>query len=109
MVYIALSADILHHGHINIFTTAAKLGEVVVGLMTDEAIAQYTRLPLLNYDQRKLIVENIKGVTNVIPQDSPSYRENLIKVKPRYVIHGDDWKSGHLESIRSEVIETLRQ
>ena len=109
MVYVALSADILHHGHINIFSTAAKLGEVVVGLMTDEAIAQYTRLPLLNYDQRKLIVENIKGVTNVIPQDSPSYRENLIKVKPRYVIHGDDWKSGHLESIRSEVIETLRQ
>ena len=109
LVYVALSADILHHGHINIFSTAAKFGKVVVGLMTDEAIAQYTRLPLLNYDQRKLIVENIKGVTRVIPQDSPSYRENLIKVKPRYVIHGDDWKSGHLESIRAEVIETLRQ
>lgn len=107
LVYVALSADILHHGHINIFKEAAKLGDIIVGLMTDNAIAQYKRLPFLNYRERELIISAIKGVSKVIPQNHLSYRQNLLKYKPDYVVHGDDWKEGYQEKIRSEVMEIL--
>lgn len=106
-VYVALSADLLHHGHMNIFSQAAKLGDITVGLMTDEAIAENGRLPLLTYEQRKLVVGNIKGVSSIVPQDSLSYRDNLLKIKPRYVLHGDDWRYGYQKKIRDEVIETI--
>ena len=101
-VYLALSADILHHGHINIFNKASELGDVIVGLLTDEAIAEHKRLPFLEFDQRKVIVENIKGVVEVIEQNTWSYRENLYRVKPDFVVHGDDWKIGYQEKYRNE-------
>lgn len=107
VVYVALSADLLHHGHMNIFNEAAKLGDIVVGLMTDKALASNNRLPFLTYEQRKLVVENIKGVVKVIPQKSDSYRDNLLAIKPNYVIHGDDWKTGFQKEIRAEVLETV--
>jgi phosphoenolpyruvate phosphomutase len=106
-VYVALSADLLHHGHINIFNEAAKLGDIVVGLLSDAAIATYTRLPLLTYDQRKAVVQQIKGVVSVIPQNSASYKDNLLATRPKYVVHGDDWKEGFQKDIRAEVIEVI--
>ena len=54
IVYIGLAADILHEGHINILKTASKLGTVIVGLLTDTAIASYKKLPFLNFNQRKI-------------------------------------------------------
>lgn len=107
-VYVALSADFLHHGHINILSHAASLGEVVIGLMTDTAISKYKRLPFLDYEQRKSIVSNIKGVSKVIAQKTFDYSENLQKEKPDYVVHGDDWKTGIQKSQREKVIETLK-
>ena len=91
-VYIGMSADIIHPGHLNIISKGAELGEVTVGVLTDQAIASYKRLPYLNFEQRKLIIENIKNVKHVISQDSLDYTENLLKIKPDYVVHGDDWK-----------------
>ena len=108
-VYLCMTGDILHHGHINIITEARKYGEVIVGLLTDEAIASYKRIPLLNFEQRKRIVENIKGVSQVIPQRTLDYTENLEKIKPDYVIHGDDWREGIQKNIRGKVIETLKK
>ena len=108
-VYVNISADVIHHGHINIIETARKLGEVTVGLMTDKAIANYERLPLLNYEQRKKIIENIKGVSHVISQSTLDYTENLRKLKPDYVVHGDDWKTGVQKETRKRVIETLKE
>lgn len=108
-VYLVMTGDIIHHGHINIITEARKYGEVIVGLLTDEAIASYKRIPLLNYEQRKKIVENIKGVSQVIPQRTLDYTENLEMIKPDYVIHGDDWREGIQKSIREKVIETLKK
>ena len=93
-VYVGMSADLIHPGHMNIIKEAAKYGNVIIGLLTDKAIASYKRLPSLTYDQRKNVIENIKHVSNVVPQHSLSYVENLKKYKPDYVIHGDDWKSG---------------
>src|SRR5690554_4913283 len=108
-VYLAMSADIIHHGHINVINEASKLGEVIVGILTDEVIAGYKRFPLLSYDERKAIIENIKGVGHVIPQKTLDYEANLLKLKPDYVVHGDDWKTGVQKSIRQKVIETLNQ
>ena len=106
-VYIGTSADLIHPGHINIIKEAAKLGEVTVGVLTDKAIASYKRLPFMTYEQRKEVVENIKGVSKVIPQDALDYRENLNLIKPDIVVHGDDWKEGVQIKTRQQVIDTL--
>lgn len=107
IVYVGMCADLIHHGHINIISEARKLGKVVVGLLTDEAIASYKRVPLLNFEQRKQIVENIVGVYKVIPQETLDYVENLEKIRPDYVVHGDDWKTGVQRETRERVIRTL--
>ena len=108
-VYVGMSADLVHPGHINIIKEATKLGEVTVGLLTDEAIASYKRLPFLKYEQRKAVVENIKGVQNVVPQKTLDYSANLRDLKPDYVVHGDDWGSGVQAGTRQKVIQTLNE
>ncbi len=108
-VYVALSADFIHAGHINILKTARELGDVIIGLLTDEAIATYKRLPVLDYDQRKMLVENIIGVSKVIPQETLDYTENLREIKPDYVVHGTDWRTGVQKITRERVIEILKE
>lgn len=108
-VYIGMAADIIHVGHLNIIDTARKLGRVTIGLLTDKAIASYKRLPFLPFDHRRQIVENIKGVQEVIPQDTLNYTTNLRRLKPEYVVHGDDWREGVQRQTRQEVIETLKE
>ena len=108
-VYVGLSADILHEGHINILKFAKKLGHVTVGLLTDQAISTYKKFPHLNYDQRKIVVENIKFVDKVIPQYTMDYSDNLKKLKPDFVVHGDDWKTGIQKNSRSNVIKVLKK
>ena len=106
-VYVGMSADLVHPGHMNILKVAATLGEVTVGLLTDKAIASYKRLPYMTYEQRKAVIENIKGVKEVIPQDTLDYRPNLELLKPDFVVHGDDWKEGVQAKTRQQVIDTL--
>jgi phosphoenolpyruvate phosphomutase / 2-hydroxyethylphosphonate cytidylyltransferase len=108
-VYVGMSADLLHPGHVNIINVAAELGELTIGVLTDEAIASYKRLPFLSYEQRKQVVENMKGVHQAIPQHTLDYRENLKALKPDYVVHGDDWKSGVQAQTRQQVIDTISE
>lgn len=108
IVYVGMSADLIHHGHINIINSGKKYGKVVVGLLTDEAIASYKRVPILNFEQRRQIIESIVGVDMVIPQRTLDYVENLRKIKPDYVVHGDDWKTGVQRETRERVIKTLK-
>lgn len=108
-VYVAMSADLIHPGHLNIIKTALEYGEVTVGVLTDTAIASYKRLPYMSYDQRATIVENLKGVSRVIPQETLDYVPNLKALKPDYVVHGDDWKTGVQRATRNAVIETLAE
>lgn len=107
-VYIAISADILHHGHINLIKKASEYGDLTVGVLTDEAIATYKRLPVLSYENRCEIIKNIVGVKEIIPQETLDYTENLNQLKPDYVFHGDDWKEGSQSLIRKNVIDTLK-
>ncbi len=106
-VYIGMSADLIHKGHLNIIKEGRKLGDVIVGLLTDKAIASYKRLPLISYDERKVIVENLKGVKKVIAQETLDYVPNLKILKPDYVVHGDDWKTGIQKKTRNNVINTI--
>jgi phosphoenolpyruvate phosphomutase / 2-hydroxyethylphosphonate cytidylyltransferase len=108
-VYVALSADLIHPGHLNIIKTASAYGSVTVGVLTDHAIASYRRLPYMNFEQRKQIVENLKGVDQVIPQETLDYEHNLRMLRPDYVVHGDDWKEGVQRETRHRVIETLSE
>jgi len=90
-----MAVDILHTGHINIIEVARNLGDVTIGLLTDKAIVNYKRLPMLEFKKRKRIVENIKGVKSIVTQDTYDYEPILRKLKPDYVVHGDDWSLSH--------------
>ncbi len=107
-VYLSLSADNLHHGHINVINKASSLGNLTIGLLTEEAILSKKRLPLLTFEQRKKIIKNIKGVKKVIPQKEWDDTINIKKIKPDIVVHGDDWKFGIEKDLRNKVIKCLK-
>ncbi len=100
---------LVHPGHLNVIKEGRKLGRVIIGLLTDRAIASYKRVPYLNFDQRKMVIENIAGVSEVIAQEELDYTKNLLKIKPRYVVHGDDWRTGIQQSTRQKVIDILKE
>ncbi|MDR2865017.1 MAG: phosphoenolpyruvate mutase [Spirochaetaceae bacterium] len=104
-----MRGDIIHPGIINIISEGEKHGQVLVGLLTDTAIAQHKRLPYLSYEQRKKVIENIKGVSRVVAQEEWSYVPNLRKYKPDAIIHGDDWKSGLLQKEREDVFAVMKE
>lgn len=106
-VYVGMGTDLIHHGHINIIEKARELGEVTVGLLSDEAVAKFSRIPFLEYEERKRILENIKGVNKVILQKTLDYEENLRKLKPDFVVHGTDWRVGPQQHVRQKVINLL--
>ena len=108
-VYVGMSADLIHTGHLNILKKAAELGEVTIGLLTDAAIASYKRVPYMSFDQRREVVENLKGVSKVVPQETLDYVPNLKALRPDYVVHGDDWREGVQRETRQCVIDALAE
>jgi len=108
-VYIGLTADTIHHGHINLIENAKRYGNVIVGLLTDKAVSDYKRLPLLSYEHRKKILMNIKGVEKVVAQNEWDYSTNIRKFKPEYMLHGNDWIIGSMSSVRKNVIKELKK
>ncbi|MBS0547643.1 MAG: isocitrate lyase/phosphoenolpyruvate mutase family protein [Proteobacteria bacterium] len=101
--------DLLHVGHINVLQRARELGDVIVGVLSDEAVASYKRVPFMKLADRLKVVENLAGIGRVLVQNSLSYRENLEALRPNFVVHGDDWRWGEQTLARQEVIDTLRQ
>ncbi len=108
-VYTCFCTDVIHEGHLNILREAKKYGEVVVGILSDAAMIKYNRFPTISIEQRKQIVLDTGLVNTVITQDEIMYDRVLAKVKPDYVIHGDNWCEGPERAIRQNVIENLRQ
>ena len=106
-VYMSFSTDILHSGHIAIIKKAQQFGKLIIGVLSDEAVSSYKRLPILSLEERKSLFSNIKGVFRVVEQKNLSYRENLKKYRPNFVVHGDDWQSGFQKPVRDEVIDVL--
>ena len=108
-VYVSLIADLVHAGHINILKQAAKLGDVTVGLLTLKACGELNDIPYLDFDKRKEVLENLAMVSNVVAQDTASYKTNLEELKPDFVVHGDDWINSYQKKYRAEVIEILEK
>lgn len=108
-VYICFSTDMLHSGHIAIIKKAQHFGKLIIGVLSDEAVVSYKRFPLLPFNERKTIFENILGVYKVVGQKTLSYKENIKKYKPTYVVHGDDWVSGFQKPVRDEVVSALAE
>ena len=106
-VYMCFASDIIHGGHIAIIKKAQRLGKLIIGVLSDEAVASYKRLPLVPASERKVMFENIAGVCKVVDQNTLSYKENLEKYKPSIVVHGDDWATGFQRPIRDEVTAIL--
>lgn len=106
-VYMCFSADMIHSGHIAIIKKAQHLGKLIIGVLSDEAVASYKRFPLLPFTERKVMFENIAGVYKVVEQKSLSYKDNLEKYQPSIVVHGDDWITGFQKPIRDEVVSVL--
>lgn len=108
-VYMCFSTDILHGGHVAIIKKAQKLGKLVIGVLSDEAISSYKRYPLVPFEDRKAMFESISGVYQVVEQKTLSYKDNLLKFRPDFVVHGDDWKEGFQKPIRDEVTSVLAE
>lgn len=108
-VYIAMATDFIQKGHLNIIEEGAKRGDVIIGVLTNEAVATYKRVPLLDVETRKKIFESMRDVSKVVIQESLDYTKNLIDLKPDYVLHGDDWKRGIQSKTREDVINVLNQ
>ena len=106
-VYMCFSTDMLHSGHISIIKKAQKLGKLIIGVLSDEAVISYKRYPLMPFEERKAMFENIAGVYEVVEQNSLSYKDNLLKIQPTYVVHGDDWCEGFQKPVRDEVVNVL--
>jgi len=108
-VYVGMSADLIHPGHLNILREAAKLGDVTVGLLTDAAIASYKRLPYMAFEQRREVIDALQYVSQVVPQETLDYAPNLRQYRPDIVVHGDDWREGVQRETRQRVINTLAE
>jgi phosphoenolpyruvate phosphomutase len=109
IVYVAMAGDIIHPGHINILQIASKKGDVIIGLLTDKAIISYKGKTFMNFIQRKKVLTAIKYVKKVVPQTTLDYRKNLIKLKPDFVVHGKDWRTGVQASTREKVVKTIKK
>ena len=109
LVYVPMAADILHPGHINILKTAASLGRVVVGLFSDEAIRSYKPEPYMDYEQRKLVLESVKYVDEIVCQETKDYSDNLRRYRPDYMVHGTDWRTGPLAEVRQKAIDLMAE
>jgi phosphoenolpyruvate phosphomutase len=109
LVYAGMVADGLHHGHVHLVRRAAALGDLIVGVLTDEAVESYKRKPIMSYEERKFVVENLKGVDRVVPQTTLDYVPNILEYRPRYLVHGDDWNRPDSPQfqVRKRVIEAL--
>jgi len=107
IVYMCFSSEYIHSGHVAILKKAKRLGRLIVGVLSDEAVSSYKRFPLIPFEERKALIENIAGVESVVVQNTLSYAENLRALKPNYVVHGNDWCEGFQKPIRQEVCEIL--
>ena len=106
-VYMCFSTEYIHSGHMDIINKARRLGRLIIGVLSDEAVASFKRYPLIPFEDRKALFENLAGVERVVEQKTLSYKDNLRALKPDYVVHGDDWCEGFQKPIRQEVCEVL--
>lgn len=107
VIYSCFCTDIIHEGHLNIINEAKKYGEVVIGVLSDAATIRFNKFPTVSFEERLDMVKRLDGVSRVIVQNNIMYNQVIEELKPDYVIHGDNWKSGFMKSIRDNVERLL--
>ena len=107
VVYTCFTTDVIHEGHMNIINKAREYGEVVVGVLSDEAMVRFDRFPTISFEERMELVKNTPGVDRVIKQDDIMYDSVISQIHPDYVIHGDNWLNGPTKAIRDNVEKLL--
>ena len=106
-VYACFTTDVIHEGHINIINRAKEFGQVVIGVLTDEAMVKFDRFPTIPLNERMELVKNVPGVDRVVVQKEVMYDGIIGELHPDYVIHGDNWLSGPTKAIRDNVEKLL--
>ena len=102
-IYTCFCTDIIHEGHLNVLNEASKYGEVIVGVLSDQAVIKYLRFFTIDEKERVKMIENLPNVSKVVLQNNIFYDEIFDELKPDFVIHGDNWQKGHLKVIRDNV------
>ncbi|HBH95682.1 MAG TPA: phosphoenolpyruvate mutase [Ruminococcaceae bacterium] len=102
-VYTCFTTDVIHEGHLNIINKAREYGEVIIGVLSDEAMVKFDRFPAIPFEERMKMIKSVPGVDQVIKQDDIMYDRVIEKIRPDYVIHGDNWLSGATKAIRDNV------
>lgn len=105
--YVCFCTDVIHEGHLNIIENARKKGKVIVGCLSDKALIRYNKFPTVSQDERIRLYESIDGVDEVIVQDDMLYDDVIARIRPDYVIHGDNWKEGPEKVIRDHLLGSL--
>ncbi len=106
-VYTCFCTEVIHEGHLNIIREAQRYGKVIVGALSDRALIRYNRFPTISQEERVRLYRSLEGVHNVVIQDDMLYEDVLSLIRPDYVIHGDNWKTGPESAIRAQVIQKL--
>lgn len=110
IVFVPMCGEFYHYGHANILAEANKYGNVVVLLMTDEAMISYKRTPYYRFEGRKIVIESVRYVKGVYSCTSFEHMYELIKIhQPQFFVHGTDWKNGVQKPVREKVILELVQ
>ena len=102
-VYTCFTTDVIHEGHLNIIRQARKYGQVIVGVLTDQAMIRFDRFPTIPFEERLALVKGLEGISRVVVQDTILYDEIVRQLRPDYVIHGDNWLTGPQKVIRDNV------
>lgn len=108
-VYTCFCTDVIHEGHLNILKEAKKQGEVIVGVLADEAMIRYNRFPTIPLEERLEIVRQTGLADRVLVQEDIMYDSVVEKLKPDYIIHGDNWRNGPENAIRKNVLKNLER
>lgn len=108
-VYMLFATDVIHEGHINVVKEAKKYGKVIGGVLCDAAMIRFNRFPTVSFDERVRMVKDIPEVDEVIVQNETLYENTLRKIKPDYVIHGDNWCEGPEKAIRDNAIRVMNE
>lgn len=106
-VYTCFCTEVIHEGHLNILRQARRYGSVIVGALSDRALIRYNRFPSIPQEERVRLYRSLEGVGNVVIQDDMLYEDVLSLIRPDYVIHGDNWKTGPEAAIRRQVVQKL--
>lgn len=106
-VYTCFCTDMIHDGHLNIIREARKYGEVIIGVLSDEAMVRFNRFPGISFQERCRMIQELDGISQVVVQKDIMYDNIIHELRPDYVIHGDNWKEGPMKAIRDNVVKLL--